>query len=291
MTAMELLEGAYDIHVHAAPDVIPRAMDLVPLRREAEKAGMAGMLIKDHCTCTAGRVAALNQMGSGRCRFFSALALNPSVGGINPTAAEAALRSGVDVVYFPTYGAANHIAIWGAGKPPTAFPLPKTGFDGIRIFDDRGAVRAEVFEVLKLIAEHRAVLATGHISPEESMALIREAKAFRIERVLVTHASEPVTSFPAVLQKEAVEIGAWIEHAFFAATPSCPSPVSLQTIGEMIRATGVSQVILSSDFGQVENGNPVAAFGKYLQMMTAVGFTRAELRQMTAKNPKHLLEG
>ncbi|MCF8078019.1 MAG: hypothetical protein K9K88_01935 [Desulfobacterales bacterium] len=287
---MELLEGAYDIHVHASPDVVPRAMDLVSLRREAVKAGMAGILIKDHCTCTAGRVAALNQMENGRCRFFSALALNPPVGGINPTAAEAALRAGVDVVYFPTYGAANHIAIWGAGKPPTAFPLPKTGFKGIRIFDDRGAIRAEVFEVLKLIAEHQAVLATGHISPEESMTLIREAKAFRIERVLVTHASEPVTPFPAALQKEAIELGAWIEHAFFAATPSCPSSVSLQTIGEMIRATGVSKVILSSDFGQVENGNPVAAFGRYLEMMTSVGFTREELAQMTAKNPKRLLE-
>ena len=288
---MELLEGAYDIHVHAAPDVVPRAMDLASLRREAEKAGMAGMLIKDHCTSTAGRVAALNQMGSGRCRFFSALALNPPVGGINPTAAEAALRAGVDAVYFPTYGAANHIAIWGAGKPPTAFPLPKTGFDGIRIFDDRGDTRTEVYEVLKLIAEHRAVLATGHIAPEESMALIREARAFGIERVLVTHASEPVTPFPPALQKEAAELGAWIEHAFFAATPSCPTPVSLETIGAMIRTAGISRVILSSDFGQEANGNPVAAFGRYLQRMTDVGFSREELRQMVVENPKRLLEG
>jgi len=291
MTDTDLLEGAYDIHVHAPPDVIPRAMDLASLRREAEKAGMAGMLIKDHCTCTAGRVAALNQMENGRCRFFSALALNPPVGGINPTAAEAALRAGIDVVYFPTYGAANHIAIWGAGKPPTAFPLPHTGFDGIRIFDDRGGIRAEVCEVLELIAEHRAVLATGHISPEDSMVLIREARALGIERVLVTHASEPVTAFSAALQKEAIELGAWIEHAFFAATPSCPSPVSLKAIGEMIRATGVSQVILSSDFGQKANGNPVAAFGRYLQMMTAVGFSREELRKMVVENPKRLLEG
>lgn len=98
---------------------------------------------------------------------------------------------------------------------------------------------------------------------------------------MISMSTRPRTWFPAP----------WTEHAFFAVTPSCPTPVSLQTIGEMIRATGVSRVILSSDFGQTENGNPVAAFGRYLQMMTAVGFNREELRQMTAENPKHLLEG
>ena len=38
-----LLEGAYDIHVHASPDVIPRAMDLRQLCSEAERAGMVGL--------------------------------------------------------------------------------------------------------------------------------------------------------------------------------------------------------------------------------------------------------
>ena len=82
MKTNRLLEGAYDIHVHAAPDVVPRAMDLRQLCREAEQAGMAGILLKDHCTSTVGRAAALNLMGSGACRFYSALALNPPQSGI-----------------------------------------------------------------------------------------------------------------------------------------------------------------------------------------------------------------
>ena len=30
-----LLEGAYDIHVHALPDVIPRAMDVIQIAKAA----------------------------------------------------------------------------------------------------------------------------------------------------------------------------------------------------------------------------------------------------------------
>jgi hypothetical protein len=71
-------------------------MDLAQLCSEAEDAGMAGLLIRDHCTSTVGRVAVLNQMGRGICRFFCALALNPPVGGLNPTAVEASLRAGIE---------------------------------------------------------------------------------------------------------------------------------------------------------------------------------------------------
>lgn len=291
MTEISFLKDAYDIHVHASPDIIPRAMDLGQLRQEAEKAGMAGILIKDHCTSTVGRVAALNSLDGGNCRFFSALALNPPVGGINPTAAEAALKAGVDVVYFPTYGAVNHIRLWGAGKPPTAFPLPNNGLEGIGILDQKGTLKSEVSNILKLIAEHQAVLATGHISAQEALVLLKQACEHGIKRLLVTHASASVSTFSEEQQSEAIQLGAWVEHSFFAATPSCPNPVSLENMRDMIRSAGVSHVILSSDFGQPANGNPVANFGRYLEKMEGLGFSPVEIRQMISTNPQKLLLG
>ena len=97
-----LLQGAYDIHVHCSPDVIGRAEDIVGVAKNARNLGMAGMLIKDHTTSTAGRVYAVNKMASEAPRLFSALALNPAVGLLNPVAVEAALLCGTDAVYFPT---------------------------------------------------------------------------------------------------------------------------------------------------------------------------------------------
>ena len=289
MKTNRLLEGAYDIHVHAAPDVVPRAMDLRQLCREAEQAGMAGILLKDHCTSTVGRAAALNLMGSGACRFYSALALNPPVGSLNPTAVEAALRAGTDVIYFPTYGAAHHIRTWGAGKPPTAFPLPRDRFAGLTILGENSALKPEIPDILKLIAEHDAVLATGHISPAESLTLLRQAKALGIAKMLVTHASEAVPAMSLAGQKEAIALGAKVEHSFFAVTPACPNRISLESMRDAIRETGTDHVILSSDFGQTANGNPVENFLQHLVKFAELGFDESTLRQMICENPQRIL--
>jgi uncharacterized protein DUF6282 len=93
MTASnDILKGAYDLHVHCAPDVVSRGDDLRSLARVACDSGMAGILIKDHNTSTVGRVAALNAYRSGECRFFSAVTLNDATGGITPAAVRAARR-------------------------------------------------------------------------------------------------------------------------------------------------------------------------------------------------------
>ena len=288
MKTGRLLEGAYDIHLHASPDVIPRSMNLKQLCHAAEEAGMAGMLIKDHCTSTVGRVAVLNHMSRGICRFYSSLALNPPVGSLNPTAVEAALRAGTTVIYFPTYGAAHHIRIWGAGKPPTAFPLPDEEFKGVSILDRNDALKPEALDLIALIKEFNAVLSTGHISPAESLILLRQARKMGLEKMIVTHASESVSAFTIAQQREAVDLGAVLEHSFFATTPSCPDKISIKAMSELIRAVGAAHVILSSDFGQIDNGNPVKAFQLHLEMMIECGFTREEIRQMIVVNPENV---
>ena len=167
MNLRSVLEGAYDLHVHCSPDLVPRAQDLLEVAESARQAGLGGILLKDHTTSTVGRAYTLNRLMKGAIRLFSSLALNPPVGGLNPSAVESALRSGADVIYFPTYGAKHHITRWGAGKPPTAFPLGDRDRVGIRVVEEGGSLKPVCREILKMIAEHDAVLATGHVSPED----------------------------------------------------------------------------------------------------------------------------
>jgi hypothetical protein len=286
-----ILAGAYDIHVHCTPDVVPRSQDLLDLARAGNAAGMAGILVKEHTTSTVGRAYALNHMGTGGVRFFSSLALNPPVGNLNPSAVESALRAGVDVIYFPTYGAANHIHIWGAGKPPTAFPLPRRNYQGVSILDSEGKMKPECEPILNLIARHDGVLATGHLSPEESLVLLEAARSGGVTRMVVTHASEPVSPMSLDQQRQAVSLGAFIEHCFFAVTESCPNAIALGTIADQIREVGVEHCILSSDFGQVANGPVVEGFSHYLEKMRGLGFTAEALREMIVTHPRQLLEG
>ena len=71
MKIQRLLEGAYDIHVHASPDVIPRFMDVIQIAKAAVEQKMSGLLFKDHTTSTTGRVYVLNHLLEGTCRFLA----------------------------------------------------------------------------------------------------------------------------------------------------------------------------------------------------------------------------
>lgn len=44
----ELLNGAYDLHVHVAPDVVARKCTGLQLAKRLLKAGMKGCAIKNH---------------------------------------------------------------------------------------------------------------------------------------------------------------------------------------------------------------------------------------------------
>ncbi len=291
MTIEKVMRGAYDLHVHAAPDVIGRAQNLAELSKSAIQAGMEGIGIKDHTTSTVGRCFVLNQMHKGSLRFFSTLALNPPVGGLNPSAAEAALRAGADMIFFPTYGAKNHITRWGLGKAPTPFPVPDYDFEGITIIDKSQKLLRECEVILKMLVTFDAVLATGHISPEESLELLNMAVRHGVRRMVVTHASESVVAMTVEQQRGAVKMGALIEHSFFAVTESCPNPVPLEMIYEQIREIGVDHVILSSDFGQISNPPPIEGFASYLEKIGELGFSYEELGIMTHDNPQRLVSG
>ena len=48
MDLNHLLKGAYDMHIHTAPDVTPRKCDDLELARRLQAVGMAGCAIKRH---------------------------------------------------------------------------------------------------------------------------------------------------------------------------------------------------------------------------------------------------
>ncbi|MDX1566077.1 MAG: DUF6282 family protein, partial [Phycisphaeraceae bacterium] len=94
------LAGAIDLHVHTAPDVYERSVDDLSLARQAEKAGMKALLLKSHHTLTADRgTLAARQVNIP---VFGGVALNQTVGGLNPVAAETAVEFGARQIWMPT---------------------------------------------------------------------------------------------------------------------------------------------------------------------------------------------
>lgn len=76
----ELLSGTYDLHIHTAPDVIPRKCTDEETVRRLEAVGMKGCAIKCHYFETAAR-AALLQDRFPQMKIVGGLVLNRSVGG------------------------------------------------------------------------------------------------------------------------------------------------------------------------------------------------------------------
>jgi hypothetical protein len=111
-----LLKGAYDLHVHSAPDVLPRMMDDIEMAQRIIASGMAGYAIKSHYFCTSERAELIRKMFP-KCNAIGTITLNSSVGGINPSAVEMAGRSGAKIVWFPTCDSQHELAHVFNGDP------------------------------------------------------------------------------------------------------------------------------------------------------------------------------
>src|SRR5919107_1288124 len=77
--ARELVRGAYDTHVHVAPDVMNRIIDDVDLAHRCAEVGLAGFVLKSHYVPTAERAAVVRKVVPG-VDACGAITLNGSVG-------------------------------------------------------------------------------------------------------------------------------------------------------------------------------------------------------------------
>lgn len=224
------------------------------MSRQAAAAGMRAIVLKSHVTLTADRAALAERSTGGGLRVFGGLALNRSVGGLNPAAVETALRLGAAIVWLPTNSATT--------SAPT-----REGWPGIAVLDERGRVTPALGEILALVAEADVVLATGHLGPTEAGAVVRAARGAGVRRIVVTHPEAPLNAMPLDLQRALVRGGAIIERCLVSIHE--PNGPSLDEVAAQIRGTGVAANVVATDYGQPENAPPVAGPAAFLDALAA----------------------
>ena len=111
----EWTKGIIDLHIHSAPDIRQRKMNDIELMEAGVRLGARALVIKSHMVPTMDRATLVNQIRKEKypdsdLEMFGAIALNRSVGGINPYAAEAALKLGAKIVWLPTNTSSNHFS-------------------------------------------------------------------------------------------------------------------------------------------------------------------------------------
>lgn len=277
--ADELMTGAYDLHVHSAPSAFPRAMDGFELVREADAAGMAGVMLKSHYEPTAVRAALINQHSGCKAKAYGGLALNWPVGGLNVYAVENALRVGAKIIWMPTRDSENSLRF--GNMEGDFFDRP-----GISVLNERGKLKDCVYEIMDVIKGYDAALATGHISPEESVALCREGRA-RGVRMILTHPEFPRTFVQPEIQKELADIGVLIEKCWFNVAQK---RVTVEEMASAIRLVGSGRAFLSTDRGQKGMPGPASEYRRFIKALLEAGLTRDQLRELTHIVPKSILD-
>lgn len=271
-----LLLGAIDMHVHSAPDVIPRHLDDLELVAQARRAGMRALVLKNHACSTCGRAYLLNHI-QGDVRVFGGVVLNDTIGGFNSRAVEAALKMGGTEIWMPTKSAANHQNYFG-------------GRGGLTVLNGVG-LRPEVREIVRLIAEAGAILATGHLSAMESGILIEEALAAGVRRISVTHPEWGATAMPVAIQQRFAATGAvYFERCLISTQAGAMHAVPFETIVGQIRAVGVESTVAATDYGLPADLAPVEAMRFYIRKLAEAGFSHVEIRSMVRDNPSRLLQ-
>lgn len=295
-TARGLLAGAYDMHVHSGPDVLPRKFDDVLLAERTRDAGMAGFVLKSHYVCTADRAALIRQMFPD-VKAYGGIVLNNAVGGLNPIAVDIAGRLGNKVVWLPTVDSANELENVAGQKDESKLPywmniareMRAMGIAGpwLKVTDDEGKVSKATHECLELIGKHDMILATGHISPAEVPAVVQAAAEHKVQRIVITHPEFPTTCLSLDEQRQLARFDVFFERCF---TTAYTNKISWERMFENIRTIGPSSTILSTDLGQSNNPFVDEGLAIFVQKLLDADFTEQEIQRMSSHNPAQVLE-
>ncbi len=275
--SQQVLRGTIDIHVHSDPDNVPRSVDGLEAAALARSKGMRGIVLKNHYDPTAG-LAFLARRHAPGLEVFGGIDLNLAVGGMNAAAVEHMTQVAGGwgrVVWMSTFDAENQVHFSGENRPFVSISR-------------NGTLLPETRAVIAVIAKHRLVLATGHVSSQEALLLLREGHQQGVAHMVVTHAMNPPIGMNVEEMQAAAREGAFIEFAG-GSLRAADAARRIDRYADAIRRVGPPFCILSSDLGQKGNALPPDGYAAFLLALQERGFSSADLDRMSRQNPARLL--
>ncbi|WP_254533047.1 DUF6282 family protein [Natrinema gelatinilyticum] len=284
--------GLVDLHLHCGPSPFDRRTDGYEAALEAARAGMDAIVLKEHHLPTVYGVEYIDRLLEREgydIEVVGSTVLNYCNGGFNPFAVEAAIEYGAGVIWAPTIDAAHHASRTG---DLGAF----LGVDAGPEYDDRegvtaledGELRRDVRLCLDKVVAHDVVFCVGHLSYEETLAIVEYLADDDHERVVVDHPNYHVTDLSIEQQRTLADLGAYMNFPFMGLSPKYRW-ISSEELYENIRALGIDRCVLSSDVGQQVNPSSPESMRILGETLRAEGLSTAEFQTMAAENPKSLL--
>jgi uncharacterized protein DUF6282 len=271
--------GAIDLHAHHDPDSYPRYADAFEIARLTKDRGLRGLVLKNHWSETAGIAYLARKYATPGFEVFGSVTLDTPTGGVNPQAVRymADVVGGYGrIVWMPTHDSEHEVRYNKEQRP------------FVRVSRD-GKLLPEVHEVIAIVAQHDLTLATGHVTPEETLQILKAAKAAGVRRLIVTHPLlDPQFTWMSIEQlREAANLGAFIELTGGAVTAEGePKRRALAALKDI----GASHFIVGSDAGLAGRANHTDTLALAAKALRAAGISDADLTLMFKDNPAFLVK-
>jgi Family of unknown function (DUF6282) len=289
-----LLEGAVDLHVHSGPSVMPRILDHEDAQAQADDAGFAAILYKDHYYPGMSHAQMLEKAYPDRkVRLFSGTALNNAAGGVNRYAVDHCIKLGGKIVWMPTFSAKNHIDKYAA-KHKDAMSFPSTREKMVEpmpltVLDSNGALTDETKVCLDLIAEGDIILAGGHLHVSEQVPLYEEAKRRGVKKMMINHPTYLIDCTDQDISDFAA-MGVYLEHSICMFIDNARTKMfDGADLKRFIEAGTVDRTVLGSDLGLTQAPPPVEGYRQIVRMLLDLQYSEADIRKLISGNAADLL--
>jgi len=192
------------------------------------------------------------------------------------------------VVWLPTFEADNHVKHF------------KDAPEGIKVVGADGKALPALREVLKVCAQQKLVLCTGHASKTEVLAIVEAARDAGCDRIVVTHAEFEVVNMTVEQMKKAAAMGAKMEIDAMGPLmgPSAHlgwmrhwRQVTYKESASHIKEVGAEHFVLGTDLGQTGNPSQPDGYAMLVTGLMAEGITKDQILLMGRETPGKLLMG
>ena len=236
------------------------------------------MVLKNHWEDTASLAYMVRKMVPG-IEVFGGITQDIAVGGINTEAVKhmADMKGGYGrIVWLPTFDAQNNVK----GKGPE-----------VKV-SENGKLLPQVAALLDYIATRKQLaLETGHVSAEEALMVMREAKARGIQHVVATHGMSGPTNLSVAQAQEFGRLGGYVEFVY-GGTLEKGSTLTVEKYAEWIKAVGPAHCIISTDLGGARpypRPMPTAGMLEFMERLHKLGISVADIDLMAKTNPATVL--
>jgi hypothetical protein len=274
VTLPDWATGMVDLHAHASPSLLPRHGTDAETVAAERALGFSTVVLKSHEGSTVDRAVLAGA------DVYGGIVLNSPVGGANPDAVEVAARLGGRIVWMPTVSSATHQA--GAERPELSV---HQGFRLRRVdVVTDGALRAEWYDVLDVVAAHDLVLASGHLSAAETVVLFTAARDRGVTRLLVNHPKMPFLGWDSSFAAPLRALGARLELGILPDILSGPAGASIDLVDEYPR----DLLVFGADLGHAHHPTPGQAMPDWLRALERRA-GEATAHAITSTNGRELL--